>query len=239
MLVHGFGEDGRIWDYLGYPPGVKYIIPDLPGSGQSIMEGADWSMDSLAETLKRIIEEEKDQTITLIGHSMGGYIALAFVEKYPELINAFGLFHSSAFPDSDEKITARKKSIQFIESHSQLKFLEQATPNLFSDIFKRNHPEKVDQIINQFTNFQEGALVHYYEAMMQRPDRTHILENAPVPVLFILGEHDTAIPLADGLKQCHLPPLSYIHILKESGHMGMIEETDKCRQILQKFLQDL
>jgi pimeloyl-ACP methyl ester carboxylesterase len=75
--------------------------------------------------------------------------------------------------------------------------------------------------------------------MMQRPDRTGILESFPHPVLFILGEHDTAIPLADGLKQCHIPRLSYIHILRNSGHMGMIEETAKSREILQKFLEDL
>jgi len=65
------------------------------------------------------------------------------------------------------------------------------------------------------------------------------LKNFPNPVLFIMGEHDTAIPLADGLRQCHIPRLSYIHILSNSGHMGMIEETVKCREILQKFLEDL
>ncbi len=175
----------------------------------------------------------------MIGHSMGGYISLAFAEKYSDRLSGLGLFHSSAFPDTEEKKITRKRGIQFIEEHGQAKFLEQATPNLFSKSFKEQHPDAVNEIIDHYTNFQDTALVHYYEAMMQRPDRTHILKNFLRPVLFILGEHDTAIPLADGLRQCHIPRLSYIHILRNSGHMGMIEETDKCRKILQKFLEDL
>jgi pimeloyl-ACP methyl ester carboxylesterase len=240
VFIHGFGEDGRIWDLMTNHLKNEYqcIIPDLPGSGKSIMKKGNWSMEGLSSSIKDILDHEKITISSVIGHSMGGYIALAFAEKYGECLNGLGLFHSSAFADSEEKKAVRKRGIQFIEEHGQLKFLEQSTPNLFSDAFKAKHPQIVGEIIGRYTNFQEAALVHYYHAMMQRPDRTHILKNYPGAVLFILGEHDTAIPLADGLRQCHMPRLSNIHILKNSGHMGMIEETDKCREILQKFLRD-
>lgn len=241
VFVHGFGEDGNIWDVMIKDLKNQYqcIIPDLPGSGKSVRKKGDWSMEGLAGAIKDILDHEKITVATVIGHSMGGYVTLALAEKYAERLNGFGLFHSSAYPDSEEKKATRRRGIQFIEDHGQIKFLEQATPNLFSDVFKAKYPQILNEIIDRYTNFQDDALVHYYEAMMQRPDRTQILKNFPGPVLFILGEHDTAIPLADGLKQCHIPRLSYIHILKNSGHMGMIEETDKCREILQKFLQDL
>lgn len=241
VLVHGFGEDGRIWETLvdDLKEQYQFVIPDLPGSGKSIMKKGDWSIEGLAGSIAAVIDHEKISPAPMIGHSMGGYITLAFAEKYPGLSNGLGLFHSSAFADTEEKKATRKRGIQFIEEHGQAKFLAQATPNLFSKIFRDEHPQVVDEIIDRYTNFQDTALVHYYEAMMQRPDRTHILKNSLQPVLFILGEHDNAIPLADGLKQCHIPCLSYIHILRNSGHMGMIEEPVKCRTILQKFLEDL
>jgi pimeloyl-ACP methyl ester carboxylesterase len=240
IFIHGFGEDGRIWDELlaNLSEQAKCVVPDLPGSGQSLMKNGESSMESLADSMKVVLDHEGITSATVIGHSMGGYITLAFAERYRDQTRAIGLFHSSAFADSEEKKTNRRRGIQFIEEHGSIKFLEQSTPNLFSQDFRDSHADIVRDLIGRYTNFQNGALVHYYEAMMQRPDRTHILKNFQGPVLFILGEHDSAIPLADGLRQCHLPGLSYIHILRNSGHMGLIEETDKCREILQKFLQD-
>lgn len=241
IFIHGFGEDGAIWDILvnDLKNHFQCIIPDIPGSGKSIMKKEEWSVEALADCIKSILDHEKIAAAAMIGHSMGGYITLAFAEKYAERLTGFGLSHSSAFADSEEKKVIRKRGIQFIKEHGATKFLEQSTPNLFSDEFKNRHPDIVKELIGRYTNFQDAVLVHYYEMMMQRPDRTHILKDYPGPVLFILGEQDTAIPLADGLKQSHMPHLSYIHILRKSGHMGMIEQTDKCREILYNFLQDL
>ncbi|HVG14664.1 MAG TPA: alpha/beta hydrolase, partial [Chitinophagaceae bacterium] len=215
------------------------IIPDLPGSGRSQMKSGAWSIEGLAETVRSVFTHEDLKSAVVIGHSMGGYVSLALAEKYPDLLDGFGLFHSSAFADNEEKITARKRGIEFIEEHGTAKFLEQATPKLFSAVFKERNPQIIQEIVARFTNFEDSALVHYYEAMMQRPDRTQVLKKFCNPILFILGEHDTALPLSDGLKQCHMPRLSYIHILSHSGHMGMIEETDKCGEIILNFLQDI
>jgi pimeloyl-ACP methyl ester carboxylesterase len=74
--------------------------------------------------------------------------------------------------------------------------------------------------------------------MIQRPDRTIELKNARVPVLFILGKYDTAVPVEDVLKQGHLPEKSYFHLLQQSGHMGMLEEPGRCNEFLDKFLKD-
>ena len=110
MFVHGFGEDGNVWknqiDHLN--DRFHLIIPDLPGSGKSEVI-SDMSMEGLAEVLHSIIHEEAIDTCTVIGHSMGGYIMLALVEHYWNHVNAFGLFHSSAFPDTEEKEETRKK----------------------------------------------------------------------------------------------------------------------------------
>jgi pimeloyl-ACP methyl ester carboxylesterase len=237
MLVHGFGEDGNVWDKQVEFLKSKYhlIVPDLPGSGKSEMIN-DMSMEGIAEVLHSIIHEENIDKCTVIGHSMGGYITLALVESYWNHVNAFGLFHSSAFPDTEEKKQTRKKGIEFIKQHGAFEFLKTSTPNLFSPNSKEQIPDSIDGFINSLKGFMPEALISYYEAMMNRPDRTSILENTENPVLFIAGEHDNAIPINDVLKQCHLPEKSYIHVLKKSGHMGMMEETEKANRILEEFL---
>lgn len=237
ILVHGFGEDGTVWnqqiEYL--KNSFTVIVPDLPGSGQSELTD-DVSMEGMAEVIHSIIHQEDIHTCPVIGHSMGGYITLALIEKYYNHISAFGLFHSSAFADSEEKIVTRRKGIAFIKEHGAFEFLRTATPNLFSQQTKDERPELIDEQIASLSSFSGEALVSYYEAMIQRPDRADILRKATVPVLFAMGKYDTAIPLADGLKQCHLPEKSYIHILQHSGHMGMLEEPKKTNLLLEKFL---
>ena len=237
MLVHGFGEHGNVWDKQVEYLKSKYhlIVPDIPGSGKSEMIG-DMSMDGMAEVLHTIIHEENIDKCTVIGHSMGGYITLALVESYWNHVNAFGLFHSSAFPDTEEKKETRKKGIEFIKQHGAFEFLKTTTPNLFSPNSKIQIPDSIDSFINSLKDLTPEALTAYYEAMMSRPERTSILKNTKKPVLFIAGEHDVAIPLDDVLKQCHLPEKSYFHLLKESGHMGMMEETEKANRILEEFL---
>ena len=97
-------------------------------------------------------------------------------------------------------------------------------------------PDSIATFIESLKDLTPQALIAYYNAMMDRPDRTSILKNTKNPVLFIAGEHDNAIPLNDVLKQCYLPEKSYFHVLKKSGHMGMMEETENANRRLEEFL---
>jgi pimeloyl-ACP methyl ester carboxylesterase len=244
LLLHGFGEDGNVWsNQVSFlQNNFRLIIPDLPGSGLSNIID-DMSMEGMAEVIKILIDNETqgsssgwDHGAGMIGHSMGGYITLAFAEKYPQLLNRFGLFHSTAYADNEEKKAVREKGIEFIEKNGAAAFLETATPNLFSAITKDERPGIVDEQLAGLSNFSPHALVLYYQAMIRRPDRTAVLKNARVPVLFLLGKYDIAVPFQDQLQQCHLPEISYIHILKHSAHMGMLEETVKSNLALGEFL---
>ena len=249
VLLHGFAEDGTVWqpqiDFL--QRNFKLIVPDIPGSGQSqYIPGAD--IDIYAAVVKEIIEIEQQKSdgqsaggegISLIGHSMGGYITLAFAEKYPQYLNSFGLFHSTAYADSDEKKEVRKKAIAFIQSKGGHSFLKTSIPTLFTRDFVAGQPGKVVALIESTKNISDEALVQYYEAMINRPDRTDILKKFKEPVLFIIGEFDTAVPLQAIMQQCYIPAVSDVHILNHSAHMGMWEEGDKSNSFLQEFLQQV
>jgi pimeloyl-ACP methyl ester carboxylesterase len=249
VLLHGFGEDGTIWqnqiEFLKNH--FQLIVPDLPGSGKSEMI-ADMSIEGMAEVIKEIIinelqksplilseaEGQEAEKTSFIGHSMGGYITLALAEKYPYLVKDFGLFHSSAFADNEEKKAIRLKAIEFIKNSGAYEFLKTSIPGLFL------HPENYQPCINlveKAKQFTPEALIQYYLAMIARPDRTEILKNFAGPILFIIGEHDKAVPFDQSMQQCYLPAQSHIHILRNSAHMGMWEEVDKSNIAMLQFLQ--
>lgn len=268
VLLHGVPFDGTLWQkQIDTLQGFKFIVPDLPGSGASEII-SDMSMQGMAEVVKHIIDTESSRSLlerdansrsisnseprammaptlrdrkgaVLIGHSMGGYISLAFAEKYPEYLRGLGLFHPTAFPDSEERKTTRKKAVETIRNNGAPAFLKTMIPNLFSPQSKEKVAGSIDEFITQANNFSSATLVSYYEAMMLRPDRTAVLKNSEIPMLFIAGKYDNAAPLNDILKQCHLPEKSYFHILEEAGHMGMVEEAQKSNNFLNEYLINL
>jgi pimeloyl-ACP methyl ester carboxylesterase len=237
VLVHGFGEDSRIWDQqvAELKKIARIIVPELPGTGSTPMDPA-VSMESMADGIAAILEKEKITKVILIGHSMGGYITLAFAEKYPEKLLAFGMVHSTAYADSDQKKIARQKSIEFIRQHGTAAYLDISTPNLFAEKNRSFMDKIIHSVATTNSYIRPEALISFLEAMMKRMDKTLILRESLVPVLFIAGKEDQAVPFADTMQQVHLPELSYIHILQQSGHMGMLEETDKCTDAITQFL---
>lgn len=240
LLVHGLAEDHTVWDrQTGFLSAhFQVLVPDLPGSGQSALL-PHTSMEELADAVKAILDAESIAQTVMIGHSMGGYVTLAFAEQHPHALKTFGLFHSTAYADSDEKKTGRKRNMDFLAANGTLPFLKQATPGLFSADTKQIRPELAQELIDRYSGFNPDALVAYNQAMLERPDRTQVIAAAPGPVLFVMGGHDTAVPLEQSLKQAHLANVEYIHILKKSAHMGFLEESDESNQLLKKFLDDV
>ncbi len=254
VLIHGFAEDGDIWknqieflqDYF------CLIIPDLPGSGKSELID-DMSIEGMAEVIKEIINRELQKLpllehpdhfgkeaegvgVCVAGHSMGGYITLAFAEKYPSMLTSLGLVHSSAFADSDEKKANRLKSIEFIKKNGAYEFLKATIADLFTETWSSNNKETVEQQIEKSRSFTDEAIIQYYLTMIARPDRTTVLKNFSKPILFIIGQHDKAVPFEQSMQQCYLPNQSHIHILRNSAHMGILEEANKINTNLEDFL---
>lgn len=238
VFLHGFAEDGEVWIPFAeaFAHSHRIIVPDLPGSGKSLALEGPHSMTALADSIRLLLDDLGLDTCTMIGHSMGGYITLAFAEKTPERLQGFGLFHSTAYADNEEKKAARNKNITFIRVHGAERFVRQTVPNLFGPAFLEAHADIVRSWVQRNSNFPGQSLVRYTEAMRDRPDRTGILKQARCPVLFILGEHDRAVPLEDGLRQSEMPEFAYIYISTRSGHMGMLEDPEFCVQAIRDFL---
>ena len=240
MLVHGFAEDSSVFDtQVNFLKGnYLVLVPDLPGIGKSAMlQKENVQLTDYAAIIKAIIDEEKIEKIALFGHSMGGYITLAFADLYSQTLSGFGLLHSSAYADDDEKINTRKKAITFIKENGTNAFLKTAIPNLFYDAHKSQ--ENINNLIEKGNNFPPDVLIQQYNAMIARPDTTSILKAFTAPILSLMGEHDKAIPIKHSLQQSHLPQIAYVKILRNAGHMGMLEQSTEVNNILADFLHSL
>ena len=240
VLIHGYGENSKIFDaQINYLKNhCQVIVPDLPGSGNSTFSNVvhTVTVQDYAQCIEALLLHEKIATCTLLGHSMGGYITLAFAKAFPQYLTSFGLLHSTAFADSEEKKQNRLRSIEIIEQYGGYAFFKTTIPNLFGTKFKATSNEVVENLIEASKQFTKEALRQYTIAMMNRPDATDVLKDQQLPVLFILGTEDIAAPLNDVLQQTYLPQCSYIHVLKEVGHMGMLEATKEMNEYLLEFI---
>lgn len=241
VLLHGFAEDNRVWhlQVAALQAHYRLIVPDLPGSGQSerLHDTLNASIEQYAYAVLAILQQEQVTQCVVLGHSMGGYITLAIAEKKPAWLSGFGFVHSTALPDSEEKKQNRQRGIELIGQYGGYPFIKNTTPNLFSAAYKTSHAGQVEELIERGREFTDLALQQYYVAMMNRPDRTFVLSGSNVPVLFIIGTDDVAAPLKDVLPQTYLPACSYIHILENTGHMGMWEAPEKVNRYLAEFME--
>ncbi|MCU0335777.1 MAG: alpha/beta hydrolase, partial [Chitinophagaceae bacterium] len=166
-------------------------------------------------------------------------IALCMHQQAAGRLLGWGLLHSTAFADSEEKKATRRKAIEFIQEHGAPAFLQTAIPGLFAPAFAEAQPAVVQQLVQRGNAFGADALIDYYEAMIARPDRTAELQRSQVPVLFVLGNLDKAAPYADLLQQVALPDQAHLTVLRDVAHMGMLEQPAAFEAALVQFLQSL
>lgn len=239
MFVHGFGEDWRVWEHQIELISKHYnlILPDIFGSGDSdMLVGENITIDDYAKGLKEIISAENIKQFSIFGHSMGGYIALAYLAQFPEDVTSIGLLHSTAYADNQHKIEQRNKSIQFIDEHGSYAFLKTTVPNLFSA--SNNNKSFIDSFLQMGSNISKNTLIQYYNAIKKRPDRIDLLKNATIPVLFIAGMEDTLVSYMDIIRQSILPKISEIKLLTNTAHIGFYENPGLSNNAILLFLQN-
>lgn len=248
VLIHGFLESSAIWKNLSrrLSKDFRVITLDLPGHGESGLIEApsaapasgrktySHSIDLMAEMVHHVLKNLDVTSCVMVGHSMGGYVTLAFAEKYARKLKGFVLFHSHAAADSPEALVARERTIGLVKNDHQ-HFISHFIPELFDPANVKKFSGEISRMKALSGHTPKEAVIAALEGMKTRPDRTHMLANVNMPVLFIIGKNDSRIPLQAILPQTILPRHSESLILDQVGHMGFIEAPGKTFEALKGF----
>lgn len=233
VLLHGFGETSDIWETLvpKLLPNCDYIRFDYSKITfcKSIEEYADW--------LHSKIEENHITRFVLIGHSMGGYIGMAYAEKYGNYLSGFGLFHSTAYADTEAKKEMRAKTVKFIEKHGTAEFIEDFLPNMYNEDFKRRNKVYIDKQLTDNKQLPAQALIVATKAMAERTDRREVLKSLDIPCLMIIGGKDKFVNYESSIEQISLLKNPFVLIIHPIAHAGMVESPDSCAAVINEFLE--
>jgi pimeloyl-ACP methyl ester carboxylesterase len=235
VLLHGFCEDSSLWDtLLPHLPGIPVVAIDLPGFGQSdLLLSPD--MASYAQAVVEVLDALDLQRCVLVGHSLGGYVALAFAAHWGDKLAGMGLFHSHPFPDNEERKMARMRGVEMLRSGKRDLYVAQLFPNLFSPAFVQAHPEVLGLLIAKGKKQDPEGIAAGLLAMRSREDRQETLKKIACPVLFLLGAEDALVPIDQAWKAAMLPAVALVEILPGVAHMGMFEATIPSAEAIKLF----
>lgn len=240
VLLHGFTESLDIWNDFSKELGKTFQVVsiDLPGHGKSECIAESHSMELMAECIHTVLEQLKIKECVMIGHSMGGYVTLAFAEKYPAMIRGLGLFHSSALPDTPEGKTNRSKVVEFIRNN-HTEFIMNFIPDLFAEENRKKFKSEIAVLVEAAKKMTREGIIASQIGMRERPDRTHVLKEATYPILFIAGKKDTRVLFEKVLEQIAMPKDAVALLLENIAHMGYIEAREKTMHALKCFVESV
>ena len=236
LLLHGFLEDATMWKnaILHLEKRYRVIAVDLLGHGKSECYGYVHTMEDQADMLFALISDLRLRKVSLIGHSMGGYVALAFAELYPDHIRSLVLLNSSAQADSEERKINRNRAIEVVKNNSTA-FVRMATQNLFNAEAHQLFPKQIEALTQQALQTPLQGIIAALEGMKIRIDREALLHFSPYPKLMIASENDTIIPLEDVKNQTESTDVT-LEIIP-GGHVSTIEQESKVISIITSFLK--
>lgn len=236
VLLHGFLEDRHMWAPLS-PALQKHwrvIRLDLPGHGKAPSLGYQHSMEDMAELVQALLDQHGITAATLAGHSMGGYVALAFVERYPARLNGLILLNSSPWPDTPERRKSRDRAIALVKRNPS-SYLRQAIPLLFAPESRKEKAPEVQAAISEAQKMNTQGIIAALAGMKIRPDREAVLRRLPCPVLIAAAQADPILnfdalqTLAREVKAQWLP--------LPHGHMSHVEAPEALKKGLLAFAQ--
>ncbi|MFZ7945369.1 alpha/beta fold hydrolase [Neobacillus sp. 19] len=237
ILLHGFCGSSGYWENViqKLSTNCRVIAPDLPGHGDSSIDKEIFSIEDYADILKELLGQLNIQKVTMFGHSLGGYITLAFAEKYSDHLNGFSLIHSTAFPDSEEAKKGRVANVEKVQHEGMHSLIDGLIPKLFSpENVEQDYVKTAKEIV--YGTSPKGA-ISALTAMKNRPDRNYVMESTSLPVLLIAGEQDQIIP-AEKTFSVSGENIKRV-VIKESGHMSMYENSEQLISEMKKYLSSI
>ena len=236
VLLHGFLENKNMWDFYipEFAKKNRVITVDLLGHGKSECLGYVHTMEDHADVVHAILSELRIRKVVFVGHSMGGYIALAFAELYPDTIKGIVLLNSTARADSEGRKANRDRAIKAVKQ-SFLNFVSLSIANLFSESNRDRLSSAIEKVKKEALKTPLQGIVASLEGMKTRKDREVLLHLTPYPKLMILGEKDPVLPYEETIEQIENTKVALVTF--PDGHMSYIENQSELLKILLAFFK--
>lgn len=239
VLLHGYLESIEVFEKFAGILGkhLRVICVDLPGHGFSQWQDrevidVDFSADIVAELIKKL----NLSNIYVLGHSMGGYVAVSVAQRYSDLVSGLILFSSSPAGDSDERRENREREIKLIEAGKK-EMLSAINPGKgFAPMNHRRMANEIDELSEQMMIMDDEAIVATLKGLMRREDRSEFFAKTSMPRLMIFGKHDAYIPQEIAQSMIEKYPTAKHVWLENSGHNGFLEQPDESAQAILEFI---
>jgi pimeloyl-ACP methyl ester carboxylesterase len=228
VLLHGYPLDHHLWDEvaLSLEDTFELIIPDLRGFGGSSTVDSFYSMQDIASDIAALLDHLEIQKAAIVGHSMGGYVALAFARLYPERVSGLGLVSSQALADSPDRKEGRYKSAADVADKGIGSVVAAMTPKFTSN------PQLQEFARRSMERQQPAAYIGALKAMAERVDSTPLLSSLKVPVVLVHGDADQLISIDRAREVKSAIPDAYLVEIRGAGHMPMMEDKEKTAEAL-------
>lgn len=236
VLLHGFLENQSMWNTLIpiLSKRNKVIAIDLFGHGKTENLSYIHTMEEQALMIRTVLKSLNIRKATLIGHSMGGYVALAFAELFPKNTKGICLMNSTAYPDTAEKKINRDRAIEVVKQNHKA-FVRVSIPQLFSEENRSLLKSKINDVIKEGLHTTKQGIIASLEGMKIRKDQTAILKNGSYKKLLILGKKDTVLNFDEHKKQ--VENTNTVLVILSQGHMSHIENNIELTNALENFIK--
>ncbi|QYS87268.1 alpha/beta hydrolase [Flavobacterium oreochromis] len=234
ILLHGFLENSTMWNSYKDILSNKYqvICIDLLGHGQTECIGYIHTMENMAEAVFAVLSNLNIQKGVFVGHSMGGYVSLAFAEKYPKMMSGLVLLNSTAYSDDHERKLNRNRAIKMAQREYN-SLVQISVANLFSIDNRDQLIEEINQVKSEALKTPLQGYIACQEGMKIRKDLVKVLQTASYPTLLVLGKKDGILNYEDTIKQIEGTATELITL--PDGHMSHIENKEILETILIDF----
>ena len=240
ILIHGYLETSEIWNSFAQKlsENFRVITVDMPGHGRSEVFDTIHTMDFMASSVAKLMEYLGLKKAFVTGHSLGGYITLAFAELFPEMLTGYCLFHSQPFADDRGKIEKRNEQISLVLAGKKAQFIPGTITKLYASANLQKFSGALQHSIEIALNVPGNTIISVLKGMILRPSRVSIMESGRVPFLWILGVYDNLIDCKAVQAEVTLPKNAQLVVLENSGHMGFIEEKELAAKVITDFISE-
>jgi pimeloyl-ACP methyl ester carboxylesterase len=236
VLLHGFLENKKMWDAFipEWSKKFRIITIDLLGHGETGCMGYVHSMENNADVVHEVLAKLRLRKAILVGHSMGGYVALAFAELYPDVVKGLVLLNSTSRADSEERKTNRDRAIKAVKQSFQ-NFISLSISNLFSEENRERLSESIENVKKEALKTPLQGIVASLEGMKIRIDREVLLHLTPYPKLLVLGKKDPVLNYEETKEQIEDTLVQLLSF--PDGHMSHIENQKALQRELIQFFK--